>query len=59
MVKKRYSITLTDPFQRGLDELIELGLFIDHQHIIREGLRCIFERYGLKPFSYLVKEAGG
>ena len=57
MAKKRYSVTLTDPFQKGLEELIEIGLFIDAQHALREGLRCIFERYGVKPFSYPIKEA--
>lgn len=50
MTNRRYSVTLTDPFQKGLDTLIEMGLFIDDQHAIREGLRCIFERYEVKPF---------
>jgi len=57
MTKKRYGVTLTDPFQKGLDELIKEGIFMTPQHAIREGLRLLFKRYKVKPFSHPVKEA--
>lgn len=58
MSKKQYSVTLTEPLQKGLEELINRGLFMDPQNVIRESLRATFERYGVDPFSYPVKEAG-
>lgn len=55
MVKRRYSVTLTEPFQRGLKELVKRGGYMSPQHAIRGSLRDAFERHGIDPF----KEAEG
>jgi len=55
MVKKRYVVTLTEPFQNGLDSLVKSGLFMEPQDVIRESLRELFQKYGIAPFK--VEEA--
>lgn len=51
MSKRRYSVTLTEPMQKGLKELVKRGGYMDPQHAIRESLRDAFERYGIDPFK--------
>jgi len=34
-----------------MDALIKRGLYLDPQHVIREALRELFQRYGLDPFT--------
>ncbi|GAI74336.1 unnamed protein product, partial [marine sediment metagenome] len=48
--KKRNSVTLTDLFNENLDILIRSGFYIDKPEAIRDALRDLFEKYGLKPF---------
>ena len=50
MSKRRYSITLTKPFQKGLKELVKSGGYMNPQHAIRESLRDAFERHNIDPF---------
>lgn len=49
--KKRYSVTLSGPFQTGLNELVKRGIYIDVQDAIREFIRDGFEKYGIDPFT--------
>ena len=52
---RRYSVTLPPAFQKGLKELIQRGLFIDDQDVIRESLRNTFEQYGVEEFPKVDK----
>ena len=49
--KKRYSVTLTTAYIRALDQLIEVGIYMDHQDAIRDALRQLFQYHGIEPFS--------
>jgi len=51
--RTRYSVTLTQPFMDGLDELVKRGLYLDAQNVIRESLRSTFEKHGVDPFKNL------
>jgi Arc/MetJ-type ribon-helix-helix transcriptional regulator len=50
-MKKRYSVTLTDPFLNALDRLVKEGLYIDNQDAIRDALRRLFQYHGIDPFT--------
>jgi len=50
MSKRRFSVTLGEPFQKALDLLVEQEIYVDHQDVIRESLRDTFEKYGIDPF---------
>jgi len=57
--KKRFSVTLTDPYIAALDRLVEEGLYMDHQGGIRHALRRLFRFHGIEPlYNELVEEAG-
>jgi Arc/MetJ-type ribon-helix-helix transcriptional regulator len=49
--KKRYSVTLTTAYVKALDQLIEVGIYMDHQDAIRDALRRLFQYHGIEPFS--------
>jgi len=49
--KKRYSVTLTTAYVKALDQLIEVGIYMDYQDAIRDALRHIFQYHVLEPFS--------
>ncbi|GAG61904.1 unnamed protein product, partial [marine sediment metagenome] len=49
--KTRYSVTLTDSYMKGLNELIERGLYMDEQDAIRKALQNLFEKHGVKVFK--------
>jgi len=58
MIKKRISVTLTEPYLDALDQLVEEGIYMDHQAAIREALRLLFRHHKIEPFySELVEEA--
>ena len=58
MIKKRISVTLTEPYLDDLDQLVEEGIYMDHQAVIREALRLLFRHHKIEPFySELVEEA--
>ena len=54
--KKRFSVTLTTAYVDALDQLVEEGLYLDHQDGIRGSLRRLFRHHGIEPFrSQLVE----
>ena len=50
VVKQRFSLTLTEVFVEGLDQLVGRGLYLNPQGVIRAGLRLLFEKYGIEAF---------
>ncbi len=48
--KKRLTLTLTEPFVKALDELVEEGLYLEPQDAIRDALRILFRLQGIEPF---------
>ena len=50
-------MTLTTAYVEALDRLIELGVYLDHQDAIRDGLRQLFRDHKLEPFLAVVEEA--
>ena len=57
-VKKRFSVTLTTAYVEALDDLVEKGLYMDHQDGIRGALRRLFRHHGIDPFSSQLVEEG-
>ncbi len=55
--KKRYSVTLTTAYVTALNQLIEVGIYMDHQDAIRDALRQLFQYHGVEPFSEKEPEA--
>ncbi len=49
--KKRYSVTLTTAYIEALDRLVEMGIYLDYQTAIRDGLRQLFQYHGIEPFT--------
>ena len=45
--KKRFSVTLAQPVLDDLDCLIEAGLYLDQQDVIRDFIRHGLQTYGL------------
>jgi len=45
--KTRVSVTFTDPFLKRIDRLVEEGLVLDRQDLIRTAVREYLERHGL------------
>ncbi len=57
--KKRFSVTLTEPYIAALNRLVTEGLYMDHQGGIRHALRRLFRFHGIEPlYNELVEEAG-
>ena len=55
--KRRFSVTLTEPYIAALNRLVEEGLYMDHQGGIRHALRRLFRFHGIEPlYNELVKE---
>jgi len=48
--KKRFSVTLTNAYVEALNQLVEKGLYLDHQDGIRGSLRRLFRHHGIEPF---------
>ena len=49
-VKKRFSVTLTEPYVEALDSLVDKGLYMDQQDAIRGSLRRLFRHHSIEPF---------
>jgi len=49
--KRRFSVTLTTPYIEALDSLVEEGLYMDHQDVIRHALRRLFQYHGIESFT--------
>ena len=58
--KRRISLTLTRSYVEALDQLVEKGIYLEHQVAIRDALRLLFRHHGIEPFfSKLVEKAQG
>jgi len=50
LVKTRFGVTLTRPYLKALNCLVNKGIYMDHQDGIRDALRRLFQYHGIKPF---------
>ncbi len=50
-VKQRFSLTLTEVFVEGLDQLVGRGLYLNPQGVIRAGLSLLFQFHGIESFT--------
>jgi len=58
--KRRISLTLTKSYVEALDQLVDEGIYLEHQVAIRDALRLLFRHHGIEPFfSKLVEKAQG
>lgn len=48
--KKRVSLTLTKAYEDALDQLVEKGIYLEHQVAIRDAMRLLFRHHGIEPF---------
>ena len=55
--RKRFSVSLPLAYVKVMENLVEMGVYIDPQDAIRDGLRQIFKYHRKKPFFPLVEEA--
>ena len=49
-VKRRLSLTLTRRYVEALDQLVEEGIYLEHQVAIRDALRLLFRVHRIEPF---------
>jgi len=57
-VKRRVTLTLTRSYVEALDQLVEEGIYLEHQVAIRDALRLLFRHHKIEPFySALVEKA--
>ncbi len=54
--KTRISVTMTQAYVGGLNELVEKGIYLNRGEIILEALRGLFRSYGIEPFSKMIEE---
>jgi len=54
VVKKRISLTLTPVYLEALAQLVDEGIYLEHQVAIRDAMRLLFRHHGIEPFA--VKE---
>ena len=50
IAKRRISLTLTRSYLKGLDQLVERGIYLEHQVAIRGALRRLFRYHRIEPF---------
>ncbi|GAH34027.1 unnamed protein product, partial [marine sediment metagenome] len=44
-------LTLTKVYIEALDQLVEMGLYMEHQDAIRDSLRRLFQFHGIETFA--------
>jgi len=49
--KKRVSVTLTNSYLEALDQLVEEGIYLEHQVAIRDAMRLLFRHHNIAPFA--------
>lgn len=57
VVKKRVSVTLTSVFVKALDQLVEKGVYLEYQGVIRDAMRRLFQFHGIEPFGEKVADS--
>jgi len=50
--KKRYQVLLTQIYGDAIDKLIEDGIYMEKQSVIRDALRLLFRLYRVEPFAF-------
>ena len=50
-VKRRFSLTLTGVYVKALDQLVDEGIYLEHQVAIRAALRLLFRHHNVAPFA--------
>jgi len=48
--KKRYSLTVTNVYVEALDQLVDEGIYLEHQVAIRDAMRRLFRYHKIEPF---------
>ena len=56
--KKRINITLSRPYLDALNLLVEKGIYLERQVVIRAALRRLFNSHRIPPFDLLEVEPG-
>lgn len=46
----RISITLSEPYLNGIEELMKTGIYRLPSDVIRDALKLLFEKRGIEPF---------
>lgn len=49
--KSRNNVTLTKIYTDALNELVEIGMYVDRQDAMREALRDLFKKHDMHPFK--------
>lgn len=49
--RTRVSLTLTKVYVDALDQLVDVGIYMEHQAAIRDALRRLFRHHGIEPFT--------
>ena len=52
MRKRRVSVTLTEPYLKGIQELLDGGTYYDQGELLREALQMLFKYHGMYSLSY-------
>ena len=47
----RLGLTLTNAYVKALDQLVEMGIYMEHQAAIRDALRYLFRHHGIESFT--------
>ena len=55
--KIRLSVTMTKPYTKALDNLVEKGLYLSRGEAILELLRHFLKRKGIEPFSFEIEDS--
>ena len=51
MEKIRVSVTMTQPYVKILDSLVEEGVYLNRGEAVLEALRLLFTEHGIEVFS--------
>jgi len=49
-VRRRFSLTLTGKYVEALDQLVDEGIYLEHQAAFRDALRHLFRYHKIEPF---------
>ncbi len=49
--RTRIGLTLTKVYLDALDQLVDEGVYMEHQTVIRDAMRRLFQFHGIEPFS--------
>lgn len=49
--KKRFSVTLKEPYIEAISKLVETGIYLNSGDVIRQALRTTFRIHGIDPFK--------